>query len=62
MTTEPAPRRMPRCPICKRPASKETRPFCSTRCAQVDLGRWLTGGYAVPGEAEDTADKAQEDD
>ena len=25
-------------------------PFCSARCADVDLGRWLTGQYAIPAE------------
>jgi len=29
------------------------RPFCSKRCAQIDLGRWLTGAYAIPAEEED---------
>ncbi|MGA0776694.1 MAG: DNA gyrase inhibitor YacG [Gemmobacter sp.] len=38
------------CPLCGRPARPEARPFCSTRCADVDLGRWLTGGYAIPAE------------
>jgi uncharacterized protein len=36
------------CPICGRPADPEMRPFCSRRCANVDLGRWLTGHYRVP--------------
>ncbi len=36
------------CPICKKPASHQYRPFCSRRCADVDLGRWLTEGYAIP--------------
>jgi endogenous inhibitor of DNA gyrase (YacG/DUF329 family) len=36
------------CPICRKAASPEYRPFCSRRCADVDLGRWLTGGYALP--------------
>lgn len=37
------------CPICKRhPAQAEYRPFCSRRCADVDLGRWFMGGYAIP--------------
>ncbi len=36
-----------RCPICKRPAEQAFRPFCSKRCADVDLSRWLTGGYAI---------------
>jgi len=42
------------CPICARGAEAEWRPFCSRRCADVDLGRWLTGGYAIP--ADDTDD------
>ncbi len=36
------------CPICGKPAGPKTRPFCSRRCADVDLHRWLTGAYAVP--------------
>lgn len=36
------------CPICARPASSEFKPFCSKRCADVDLHRWLAGGYALP--------------
>jgi uncharacterized protein len=36
------------CPICKKPSQVKYHPFCSNRCAQVDLGRWLTGSYAVP--------------
>jgi hypothetical protein len=35
------------CPICGKPASAEHRPFCSLRCADVDLNRWLTGGYSI---------------
>jgi endogenous inhibitor of DNA gyrase (YacG/DUF329 family) len=38
-----------RCPICRKPASPATRPFCSARCADIDLGRWLTEQYVVPG-------------
>ncbi|MEO1000704.1 MAG: DNA gyrase inhibitor YacG [Pseudomonadota bacterium] len=38
------------CPICKKPVAPAYRPFCSKRCADIDLGRWLTGGYAIPGE------------
>jgi endogenous inhibitor of DNA gyrase (YacG/DUF329 family) len=38
----------PRCPICRRPAEPTLRPFCSRRCANVDLGRWLTGEYRIP--------------
>ena len=36
------------CPVCKRPSVTRYRPFCSARCADVDLGRWFTGGYALP--------------
>jgi hypothetical protein len=44
-----APRHGPRCPICGRPAAAVSRPFCSRRCADIDLGRWLTNQYIVPG-------------
>lgn len=37
------------CPICRRPMVEAFRPFCSDRCRQVDLGRWLTEAYVVPG-------------
>lgn len=40
------------CPICKKPGTERYRPFCSRRCADVDLGRWLTGSYAIPVEEE----------
>jgi endogenous inhibitor of DNA gyrase (YacG/DUF329 family) len=44
------------CPICGKDAEAKYRPFCSRRCADVDLGRWLTGSYAIPAEA--TEDEA----
>jgi hypothetical protein len=37
-----------KCPICGAPTVERYRPFCSKRCADVDLHRWLSGGYAVP--------------
>jgi endogenous inhibitor of DNA gyrase (YacG/DUF329 family) len=40
----------PRCPICNNPADEKYRPFCSATCADIDLGRWLGGRYADPGE------------
>jgi uncharacterized protein len=44
------PTRPPRlCPICRRPATAEVLPFCSPRCRDVDLNRWFTGSYVVPG-------------
>ncbi|KQP28801.1 DNA gyrase inhibitor [Methylobacterium sp. Leaf102] len=46
------------CPICRKPAKPEFRPFCSTRCADVDLGRWLTDRYAIP-TAEDEDEDAE---
>lgn len=36
------------CPICGKPEVEKYRPFCSKRCADVDLNRWLTGAYAIP--------------
>jgi uncharacterized protein len=36
------------CPICGESAVKRFRPFCSRRCADVDLNRWLSGVYAIP--------------
>lgn len=37
------------CPICGRPTEPATRPFCSKRCADIDLSRWLGEGYRIPG-------------
>jgi len=37
------------CPLCGKPADDRFKPFCSKRCADIDLGRWLKGGYAIPG-------------
>jgi endogenous inhibitor of DNA gyrase (YacG/DUF329 family) len=36
------------CPICGKPEVNEFRPFCSRRCADIDLNRWLSGVYAIP--------------
>nr|WP_283949791.1 DNA gyrase inhibitor YacG [Limobrevibacterium gyesilva] len=36
------------CPICRKPTDPKFRPFCSARCADIDLGRWFTETYAVP--------------
>ena len=36
------------CPICGRPAGSDAYPFCSRRCADVDLNRWLKGAYVIP--------------
>lgn len=37
------------CPICGRRSSEQFRPFCTARCQEVDLGRWLSGVYRIPG-------------
>ena len=51
------------CPICGKPGMMRYKPFCSRRCADVDLGRWLSGSYAVPSapdEAEDDEEIADD--
>ena len=45
----------PKCPICGKPVQKDHRPFCSERCQKVDLNRWLSGGYVIPGAADESA-------
>ena len=45
-----------KCPICAKPAAEPFRPFCSKRCRDVDLNRWLSGVYAVPGKEEEDED------
>lgn len=40
----------PTCPICGEPVKEAHRPFCSKRCADIDLGRWLKGSYAIAGD------------
>ncbi len=46
------------CPECGRPSTRESYPFCSERCRNLDLSRWLTGAYAIPV----VANGSQEDD
>ncbi len=36
------------CPICARESDPKYKPFCSRRCADIDLGKWLNGSYAIP--------------
>ena len=38
----------PKCPLCAKPGEAKYRPFCSKRCADIDLGRWLKESYRVP--------------
>lgn len=46
------------CPICSKDTHPSYRPFCSRRCADVDLARWLTGGYAIPSDDPDDIESA----
>jgi endogenous inhibitor of DNA gyrase (YacG/DUF329 family) len=39
------------CPICKKPAVQDAAPFCSKHCKNIDLNRWLSGAYLIPGES-----------
>ena len=45
------------CPICRRPSLAASAPFCSKRCADIDLHRWLGGVYAVPAEESGSSDE-----
>ena len=47
----------PKCPSCGKPTDPAVRPFCSKRCADVDLHRWLTGRYAIPASADEDEDE-----
>lgn len=46
------------CPICGKDAVDAYRPFCSKRCADIDLAKWFTGSYAISGREEDEGDDA----
>jgi endogenous inhibitor of DNA gyrase (YacG/DUF329 family) len=55
---EVLPLRAPRpCPNCGKESTRAAYPFCSKRCADVDLNRWLSGRYAIP-----VADSGEEED
>jgi len=62
MSSEHSARLRPKrpCPICGKPAQQKSYPFCSARCAHVDLYRWLRGIYSIPAEtADDAADTSE---
>jgi endogenous inhibitor of DNA gyrase (YacG/DUF329 family) len=54
---------MPRCPVCKREVAPRSQnasfPFCSDRCALIDLGRWLGGDYRIAVRPEENEDEEQ---
>ena len=45
-----------KCHLCGKPQDLKYRPFCSKRCADVDLNRWFSGHYAIPAAEEDEPD------
>lgn len=47
------------CPICGKTSDAKLRPFCSKRCADIDLGRWFSGGYRVPAESPEDLEEAE---
>lgn len=47
------------CPICDKPTETAFRPFCSKRCADIDLARWFSGGYAIPADNPDDAEELE---
>ncbi len=49
------------CPICGKPATLEHKPFCSRRCADIDLHRWLGGVYAIPAMPSDEGEAFSDD-
>jgi uncharacterized protein len=49
------------CPICGKPTDERTKPFCSKRCADVDLHRWLSGSYAIPVTEDEEEDERRDD-
>ena len=48
------------CPICDKDTNATYRPFCSKRCADVDLAKWLGGGYAIPSNDPDEIDELED--
>ena len=46
------------CPICNEDTDKKYRPFCSKRCADIDLGRWIKGDYAIPADDPESLEEA----
>ena len=48
VVTFPKAKKGGKCPICAKPSIEAYKPFCSKRCADIDLGKWLGEGYRVP--------------
>jgi hypothetical protein len=47
------------CPVCQKPSQHKFHPFCSARCSNIDLSRWLNGRYAVPAAEEPQPEEGQ---
>jgi len=47
------------CPVCGKPSVRAFHPFCSARCADVDLNRWLSNSYVIPGGANENAEEPE---
>jgi endogenous inhibitor of DNA gyrase (YacG/DUF329 family) len=66
MPSEPANENAPKaagaCPTCGKPSNPAFKPFCSKRCADVDLNRWLSGAYAIPVGEVENGPRAEGDD
>lgn len=50
-----------KCPICGKPTVDKFKPFCSARCADVDLNRWLTGSYVIPARDDEPIDESDDE-
>jgi len=61
MTTPEGAVARPACSICGKPSDPKYRPFCSKRCADLDLHRWLSGSYTIPGDIEEDERSSQDD-
>ncbi len=49
-----------KCPICGKPTAPEHEPFCSRRCADIDLGNWLNDSYKLPAQLEEEDEEEAE--
>ncbi len=61
MTDAEKPQKTPKCPQCGKPRVQAYRPFCSQRCRDLDLGKWLDGSYTIPAVEEEPPDERKEE-
>ncbi|MEM9443460.1 MAG: DNA gyrase inhibitor YacG [Pseudomonadota bacterium] len=60
-TEDKTPKKTPRCPQCGKPRVQAYRPFCTARCRDLDLGKWLDGSYTIPAVEEEPPDERNEE-